>query len=200
MPRLPAPQPTHMDTPNPPCALLGSPTPAPFKGHLGRAVGSGDCTGWIALRTGSADDIPGAFDQARLLHEALSDLHATDALHLARAAWDRLLIVPRSALGTDQGADLVALVVTRDRTTTTLSGVGLSHVWGCSEKGLVMAATPNHPELAAPGLPLVPPRALVLEAPAPLYLGLPSGETQQPGSTDEALRCAGLLRCAGFTP
>lgn len=182
-----------MHTPNPPCALLGSPAPTPFKGHLGRAVGSGGCTGWIALRTGSADDIPGAFDQVRLLHEALADLHATDAFHLARAAWDRLLIVPRSVLGSDQGANLAALVVTRDRATTTLSGVGLSHVWGWSEKGLVMAAKPNHPELAAPGVPLVPPRALVLESPAPLYLGLPSGEAQPPETADQALRTAGLL-------
>ena len=181
-----------MDTLNPPCALLGSPTPAPFKGHLARAVGSGDCTGWIALRTGSSDDISGAFDQVRQLHEALADLHAKDAFHLARAAWDRLLVVPRTALGSNQGADLVALVVTRDRKSTTLSGVGLSHVWGWSEKGLVMVAKPNHPELAAPGLPPMPPRALVLESPAPLYLGLPTGEKQPPESADEALRTAGL--------
>lgn len=181
-----------MDTPNPPCALLGSSPPAPFKGHLGRAVGSGDCTGWIALRTGSSDDIPGAFGQVHLLHEALEDLHAPDALHLARAVWDRLLVVPRADLGGEQGADLVALVVTRDRSSTTLSGVGLSHVWGWSEQGLVMAAAPNHPELSAPGMPLVPPRALVLESPASLYLGLPSGEEPQPESADAALRTAGL--------
>jgi hypothetical protein len=155
-------------------------------------VGSGDCTGWIALRTGSSDDIPGAFEQVRLLHEALADLQAPDALHLARAVWDRLLIVPRTDLGSDQGASMVALVITRDDTSTTLSGVGLSHVWGCSTQDLVMAAPANHRELAAPGMPLVPPRALLLESPAPLYLGLPSGESQLPDSANEALRTAGL--------
>ena len=98
-----------------------------------------------------------------------------------------MLLNPEEDLITGQ-----KVVITRDDTSTTLSGVGLSHVWGCSTQGLVMAAPANHRELAVPGMPLVPPRALLLESPAPLYLGLPSGESQQPDSANEALRTAGL--------
>jgi len=156
------------------------------------AIGTPQADGWISLRSGNKAPIVDAFQQIQRLHAHLSGLVADDALHLARAAWDTLLTMPRQDLGPDEGHDLCALIFTRSEQHATLSGIGIDRIWAWTHDALTVIAGPDHPELSAPGIPKLPPRALVLEEPAALYLGLCHDEKAVPNNPEEALRLSGL--------
>lgn len=156
------------------------------------AIGSPQASGWIALRSGHKEPVINAFEQIQSLHAALGSLEASDALHLARAVWDRLLTVPRRELGPNEGHDLCALVFTSSDQTATLSGIGINRIWSWSPEEITVIAGPAHPDLSQPGIPKLPPRALLLENPSALYLGGCHDEDTVPGSPNEALQLSGL--------
>ncbi|MEE2751583.1 MAG: hypothetical protein VX519_09135 [Myxococcota bacterium] len=156
------------------------------------AIGNPQAHGWIALRSGHKEPVINAFEQIQSLHAALGSLEAPDALHLARAVWDRLLTLPRKELGPNEGSDLCALVFTSSGETSTLSGVGINRIWAWSSGDLELVAGPDHPDLSQPGIPNLPPRALLLENPRALYLGLCHDDETVPQSPDEALQLSGL--------
>ncbi len=156
------------------------------------AIGSPQARGWIALRTGHNEPVVDAFQQIQSLHAALGSLEASDALHLARAVWDSLLTMPRKNLGPNEGKDLCALIFTSSDQKSTLSGIGINRIWAWSSDELKVIAGPAHPDLSQPGIPKLPPRALLLDNPADLYLGLCHDEERVPGSPSEALKLSGL--------
>jgi len=156
------------------------------------AIGTPEAHGWIALRSGHKEPVINAFEQIQSLHAALGSLEAPDALHLARAVWDSLLTMPRRELGPGEGNDLCALVFTSSGETATLSGIGIDRIWAWSSDKLEVIAGPAHPDLSRPGIPKLPPRALLLENPSALYLGLCHDEERTPVSPDEALQLSGL--------
>ncbi|GEM_PF-3576559 len=97
-------------------------------------------------------------------HQALADVGGADRLSALRSAWDRILTLPRAALGPAQGEDLALFLVASDSAGISVAGVGLEMVWQWSAERVRPLVGPEHPLLAPAGVPRLPPGALTLDA------------------------------------
>lgn len=136
----------------------------PFNGAFERRWAQGQVRLDLAGRIAASSSPEVTWQIVLQLHEALQDLGGADRLSAIRSVWDRLLTLPRHQLGPAQGTDLSLLVVAEDPAGTSVAAVGLEMVWTWSEDRVQPLVGTEHPLLAPPGIPRLPPGALTLDS------------------------------------
>ena len=157
-----------------PAWLLGDPAPLPFLGHARVLVEGTDARLTASARLGVGGRVTEAFRAARALEATLRGVAGPgDRNALLWRAWSALFALDRAVLGPAKGADLTLLMLVEDARGAGVAGVGLSGVWGLSEKRLFPLAEGAHPLLAPPGLPTRTPGVLTLDSRPEAVIGRP---------------------------
>ncbi len=168
----------------------------PFNGAFERQWAQGQVRLDLAGRIASSSSPEVTWEIVVQLHEALLNLGGADRLSAVRSVWNRLLTLPRQRLGPAQGNDLSLLVVAQDPAGTSVAAVGLEMVWTWSEDRVQALVGPEHPLLAPPGIPRLPPGALTLDSRpvGPLIATAVGVQSQAVGTPQETLVRCGVLR------
>lgn len=166
----------------------------PFNGLFELTRVQGDCWLSVAGRIAGSSAPEVTWDILVTVHEALADACAPDRLGALRTVWDRVLTLPRQALGPAQGKDLSLLLVATDPEGTSVAGVGLEMVWRWTPERVQPLVSPGHNLLAPPGIPTLPPGALTLDAPptGPLIAAATGARSGAIGTSAETLALCGL--------
>jgi len=180
----------------PPVLLLPGAGRYPFNGVFDLSSSAEGCVLRVTGRVAHSTPPEQTWPVVLRVHEALRGVGDSDRLLTVRSVWDRVLTLPRQALGPAQGQDLSLLVFARDGEGTSLAAVGLQMIWRWSEERLVPLVPRGHPLLASPGVPRLPPGALTLDAaPAGPLVAACSSPREVPAPAP-----AEVLRRCGFSP
>jgi hypothetical protein len=169
--------------------LLGEPGRLPFLGHFRVRVANRGVALSVAGRVATRDDAEQAFAAARRIEQTLAAIEAPDRGAAIRDVWSRLLVLPRSALGTRGGDDLTLLLVAEDEHGADMVACGLGCLWAMTSAGAT-AALEARDLLGEPGLASEPPAAVPIHPAVTVVVGAPSGlALAAPTRDDVAARC-----------
>ncbi len=183
-----------MKPPLPAAMMLGGIGRYPFNGIFEHGIATPGGRLHVVGRIGASSEPEATWEIVLQVHEALDGIDGEDRLALIRGAWDRVLTLPRQALGPAQGKDLSLFLVASDDTGTSVAGVGLDMIWQWSPERMLPLVAQDHPLLASPGIPQLAPGALTLDSPVngPLVAAATGSETSKIGPPKQVLQQCGV--------
>ena len=147
--------------------ILGETGLLPFIGHFRFTTANTDM--WVcgSGRVGTTAGVTGAFGVARYLENELAEVaqahQSQDKNAILYQIWSRVMSTPSEALGPGGGRDLSLVLASGDADGVSITGVGLSGVFGRYPSGWRPLAGRGHPLLGQTGVPSQMPGVLILE-------------------------------------